>query len=184
MAKFEMVSRFAEEPEDVTIPVRATKCAAGYDLAAAENYLLNPFDVNMNDLTASAHGQKGTMLNRYSLKELADFTKSNGIRPTLVSTGVKVQLNDDEYLEISARSSLPLKHWIVVANGVGIIDADYYNNPDNEGEIFVQLINLSPFYIQISRGDVIAQGIIKKYGKVVDDSADAERLGGFGSTTK
>lgn len=180
MAKFEMVSRFAEEPEDVTIPVRATKCAAGYDLAAAENYLLNPFDVNMNNLAS----YRKTINDRFTLKELADITKSNGIRPTLVSTGVKVQLDDDEYLEISARSSLPLKHWIVVANGVGIIDADYYNNPDNEGEIFVQLINLSPFYIQINRGDVIAQGIIKKYGKVVDDSADAERLGGFGSTTK
>lgn len=59
---------------------------------------------------------------------------------------------------------------------------DYFNNPDNEGEIFFQLINLSPFAIQLKRGDKIGQGIIKTYEVVDDDRADGERLGGFGST--
>ena len=65
-----------------------------------------------------------------------------------------------------------------------IIDADYCDNPDNEGEIFFQLINLSPFAIKLNRGDKIGQGIIKTYGITDDDSATGERLGGFGSTSK
>ena len=64
-----------------------------------------------------------------------------------------------------------------------IIDADYYNNPDNEGHIFFQLINLSPFPIQLHKGDKIGQGIIKSYLITEDDSADGLRTGGFGSTS-
>ena len=69
-----------------------------------------------------------------------------------------------------------------MANSVGIIDADYYNNPDNEGEIFFQLINLSPVKIELKRGDIIGQGIIKQYLTIEDDMAAGERIGGFGST--
>lgn len=65
-----------------------------------------------------------------------------------------------------------------------IIDADYYNNPDNEGEIFLQLINLSPYPIKIQKGEYIGQGIIKPYLTIEDDKAEGERVGGFGSTTK
>lgn len=72
----------------------------------------------------------------------------------------------------------------MLANGVGIIDADYYNNPDNEGEIFFQLFNLSPFNIQIKKGEAIGQGIILPYGVIDNDAASGERLGGFGSTSK
>ena len=63
-----------------------------------------------------------------------------------------------------------------------IIDADYYNNPDNEGEIFFQIINLSPYDIIIQKGEAIGQGIIKNYLITQDDDASGERLGGFGST--
>ncbi len=182
MAKFEIVSRFAnpEYPEDaIHLPVRATKNAAGYDFAAAESYVIVPYASVMEQL---AMGEGTGFLDRYSLDDVANLTKKKTARPALIATGIKVKLADDEYLEISARSSLPLKHWLVVANGVGIIDADYYNNPSNEGEIFFQLINLSPFYIEIHKGDFIGQGIIKKYYKTEDDAADAERTGGFGST--
>ena len=64
-----------------------------------------------------------------------------------------------------------------------IIDSDYCDNPDNEGHIFLQMINLSPFPIHIRRGDIIGQGIIKSYNVVDNDSALGERVGGFGSTT-
>ena len=64
-----------------------------------------------------------------------------------------------------------------------IIDADYYNNPDNEGEIFFQIINLGAYPVKICAGDIIGQGIIKKYEIIEDDFASGERLGGFGSTT-
>lgn len=65
-----------------------------------------------------------------------------------------------------------------------IIDADYYNNPDNEGEIFLQLINLSPCDILLQKGDVIGQAIIKPYLTTEDDIASGDRIGGFGSTSK
>lgn len=64
------------------------------------------------------------------------MTKSTGAKPTLVSTGIKCQLPKDYYLELTMRSSVPLKSWITMANSIGIIDADYYNNESNEGEIF------------------------------------------------
>ena len=114
---------------------------------------------------------------------MAKLTKQSGAKPTLVSTGVKCQLDEGYYLELSVRSSTPLKYWLVLANSVGIVDADYYNNPDNEGEIFFQVINFSPFPIQLKRGDIIGQGIIKKYHMTDDDMAEGLRTGGFGSTT-
>lgn len=65
-----------------------------------------------------------------------------------------------------------------------IIDEDYYNNPDNEGEIFFQIINLSPFPIKIQKGEIIGQGIIKPYLLAEGDAAAGQRTGGLGSTTK
>ena len=119
----------------------------------------------------------------YTLTEMANFTKQLKIKPILIPTGIKCSLDPNTYLELSVRSSTPLKHWIILANGVGIIDADYYNNPDNEGHIYFQVINLSTFDIQLKKGDKIGQGIIKHYLITDDDNASGQRLGGFGSTT-
>ena len=65
-----------------------------------------------------------------------------------------------------------------------VIDADYYNNLDNEGHIYFQIINLSPFDIVLQKGEAIGQGIIKKYEITEDDNASGVRMGGFGSTSK
>lgn len=62
---------------------------------------------------------------------------------------------------------------------------DYYDNADNEGEIFFQIINLSPFDIQLKKGDRIGQGTILSYGRVSkEENIDTVRTGGFGSTEK
>ena len=176
MIKFERVSRFP----DAVLPIRKTAHSAGYDLAVAEDICVPPVVNHIKTLD----NQYTTYISTLNLKEVATLTKTLGAKPTLVSTGVKCQLDPGYYLELSPRSSTPLKYWLVMANSVGIIDADYYNNPDNEGEIFLQLINLSPFNIQLHKGDVIGQGIIKKYEVTDDDKAIGERLGGFGSTSK
>ena len=55
----------------------------------------------------------------------ASLIKENGFKPTLIPTGYKCKLPDNYYLELSIRSSSPLKYWLILANGVGIIDADY-----------------------------------------------------------
>lgn len=117
-----------------------------------------------------------------TLEEMALLTKRAQAKPTLVSTGLKCQLDPGTYLELSVRSSSPLKYWLVLANSVGNIDQDYWNNSSNEGEIFFQIINFSPFPIKIQKGEIIGQGIIAPYLTVENDSATGTRTGGFGST--
>lgn len=178
MASFAAVSRFPEGT--IKLPERKTKYSAGYDFEVAEDILIPSYWELMEKLKQ----EKMLTMSVANLDDVAALTKSTKAKPSLISTGVKCYLAQDEYLELSVRSSCPLKHWLILANSVGIIDADYCDNPDNEGEIFFQMINLAPFPIQLHKGDVIGQGIIKKYITTTDDKASGDRLGGFGSTSK
>ena len=74
----------------------------------------------------------------------------------------------------------------MLANSTGIIDADYVDNPDNEGEIFFQVINLLPFPIKIKKGEIIGQAKFVKFAVTDDDFlvGKSDRVGGFGSTTE
>ena len=63
---------------------------------------------------------------------------SKGCLPTFVHTGVKAYMQEDEVLCLYDRSSNPKKKGIVLSNSVGIVDSDYYGNPDNDGEIMLQ----------------------------------------------
>lgn len=168
---FEKVSKY---DDSIELPKRATEHSAGYDLTAADDLVIPSLFKKFLEFKPT--------FQVYSLDEVKGYLNISGFKPTLVPTGVKVKLEPDCYLSISARSSLPLKHMLLVANSPGIIDADYYNNPDNEGEIFIQLVNLSPFDIQIKKGDRIAQGIIQKYIRTADDSTTLKRTSGHGST--
>lgn len=179
MAKFEVVSKYADK--DITLPVRKTAESAGYDFVVAEDVVLDPY---MSLMSSFVDQKKDLDYMPYTIEEMAAMTKETGVKPTLVPTGVKCKLDPDTYLELSVRSSSPLKYWIMMANSVGIIDADYYNNPDNEGHIYFQLVNFSPLPIILKKGDAIGQGIIKPYLKTEDDIASGMREGGFGSTTK
>lgn len=173
---FEPVSKYLTA--GLALPERKTEASAGYDFMVAEDVILLPYQYHMS-----------TLIDNYdpafprTLKDMAQMTKQTKAKPTLVSTGMKCHMPKDVYLELSVRSSTPLKDWIILANGVGIIDADYYNNPDNEGEIFFQLINLSPFSIVLHKGDIIGQGIFKSYLTTTNDEANGVRTGGFGSTS-
>lgn len=177
---FEIVNRFADA--NLELPIRKTEHSAGYDLVAAEDVVIPSMFNMMNELLENIAFE--ILPNEYlTLETMAELTKQADFRPTLVSTGMKCKIPEGHYLELSVRSSTPLKHWIFLANGVGIIDGDYYNNPSNEGEIFLQLINLSPFNLQIKKGEAIGQGIIKPYCTVENDVHGGERVGGFGSTS-
>lgn len=107
-----------------------------------------------------------------------------GMKPTLVKTGIKVYMQDDEYLMLCNRSSNPGKKGLIMANSVGIIDKDYYGNPENDGAIMFAFFNIKEEDIQIKKGECIGQAIFKKYFIVDGDKAEGERVGGFGSTTK
>ena len=87
-------------------------------------------------------------------------------------------------LTIHIRSSLAVKRGLVLMNSVGIVDADYYNNEENEGHIYIALWNRGQEAVVIERGERIAQGIFQKYLTVTEDAAGlgSVRTGGFGST--
>lgn len=189
---FEKVSKYADV--NFELPSRKTAGSAGYDFVVAKDTVIPPYNELMAKLDYALYKDKepltDTFINgekserkAYSLDRLAKMTKETGAKPTLVSTGVKAYMPKNTYLELSVRSSCPFKYWLIMANGVGIIDSDYADNPDNEGEIFFQLINLSTVPIILHKGDIIGQGIFKPYYVTNNDKATAERTGGFGSTS-
>ena len=147
---FEIAKGF--ENQDIHLPIRKTKCSAGYDVEAAEDVTIPAF--------------------------------KPGVKPTLVKTGLKAYMPDDEYLMLCNRSSNPKKKGLILANSIGIVDSDYYENPDNDGHIMFAFFNVKAEDTIIKKGDVIGQAIFQKYLIVDNDNAEGDRIGGFGSTSK
>ena len=104
-----------------------------------------------------------------------------GGKPTLIPTGLKAYCQDDEYYILVNRSSGP-KKGLVMANSIGIIDADYYGNKSNDGHFYFQYYNVLDQDLEIKKGDVIGQVIFMKFLAVDNDRATGVRTGGFGST--
>ncbi|MFD1466398.1 dUTP diphosphatase [Lapidilactobacillus mulanensis] len=177
MRGFEVVSKY--EGQDIVLPQRQTKNAAGYDFSAAADFVLpSIWKLNFVKLFRKINNEHELMSR--------DFLKAeSAIRPLLVPTGIKAKMASDEVLMLMNRSSSPLKRFLVLPNGVGVVDADYYNNDSNEGEIFFQLVNLGPKDQLIKKGERIGQGIFMKYLVTdADQPADQTRQGGFGSSGK
>jgi dUTP pyrophosphatase len=101
----------------------------------------------------------------------------------LVPTGVKVYMQPNEYLGLHIRSGTAIKEKLTLINNCGIVDADYADNPDNEGHIMFPIMNLGNSKVVIDKGQRIGQGIFYTYYKTDNDVADGERCGGFGSTS-
>ena len=80
-----------------------------------------------------------------------------------IPTGVKAYFEDDEMLLLIVRSSTGFRYNIRLVNQVGVVDADYYNNKDNEGHIFVKIQNEGDGTVTFKAGDAVAQGIFVKY---------------------
>ena len=107
-----------------------------------------------------------------------------GMNPTLIKTGLKAYMQDDEVLFLYNRSSNPKKKGLILANSVGVIDKDYYGNPDNDGHIMFAFYNIKDEDITIKKGEAIGQGVFQKYLVTDNDEAKGQRMGGFGSTSK
>lgn len=206
MFKFEKVKRF--ENVEIAKPIRKTNSSACYDMVAAEDTVIMPMSRLTQDLGAIVASQKITpetqetvnklveqgkgnvaqemidVIATCTIDEVSALTKQTGFKPTLIPTGYKAYMEEGYSLDLYIRSSSPLKYWLMLANSTGIIDADYVDNPDNEGEIFFQVINLLPFPIKIRKGEIIGQAKFVKYQVTDDDDKQEkqERLGGFGST--
>ncbi|MDO4903418.1 MAG: dUTP diphosphatase [Limosilactobacillus sp.] len=178
---FEVVSH--KKDQGINLPKRQTAQAAGYDFEASEDFTLPSI-------------WKGNFIKAlmkiwdfgFSKKELSDedFQSADAnLKPYLVPTGIKAYMQSDEYLLLANRSSGPLKRRLILPNGIGIVDADYYNNEGNEGEIFFQLINFGLRDYHIKKGERIGQGIFMPFLTADEEVApQAQRKGGFGSTKK
>ena len=102
----------------------------------------------------------------------------------VIPTGIKCYIEGDWVLMLFPRSGLGFKYQMGLANHTGIIDSDYYNNANNEGHIMVKLVNRGDKVLPVNAGDKIVQGVFLPYGITIDDDANGERTGGFGSTGK
>lgn len=158
MRKFYVVKGF--EDKDINTPVRATRRAAGYDFEASEDVLIPSI-----------------------WKQIAAGVPKEKVKPTMVGTGIKAQMDEDEVLMMYNRSGNP-KLGLVLANGVGVVDSDYFENPGNDGHIFFAFFNFSPEDVLVSKGQKIGQGVFQKFLLTDDDKTTGIRVGGFGSTGK
>lgn len=112
-----------------------------------------------------------------------DITIRSG-ETKITFTDIKCKLNPDEVLYIYIRSSVGFNQGVVLANGTGVVDSDYFGNPDNDGNIGLPLHNYSDSLVKFKSGDRVAQGVIHK---IVNTSPNyvpstKARKGGFGST--
>ena len=120
----------------------------------------------------------------YDIRSIEEYTLKPG-ESHAFKTGVKVEMNDDEVFFIFDRSSVGFKYDVCLSNSVGVIDADFYNNPENEGHMAIKLINHGTKEFKVNIGDRIAQGIFVKFLTVDDEDKNIKiRKGGIGSTNK
>ena len=158
MRKFAVAKGY--EDKGVNLPKRATKNAAGYDFEAVEDIVIPSI-----------------------WKQILSGKVLQGIKPELVHTGIKAQMESDESLKLFNRSSNP-KLGLILANGVGVVDSDYFENPGNDGEIMFAFFNFWPKDVLVSKGQKIGQGVFQKFLLTDDDKTTGIRVGGFGSTGK
>lgn len=99
----------------------------------------------------------------------------------LVHFNVKAIMPSDIYLNLKIRSSSSVKHGIML-HCSGVIDSDFANNPENDGNIGAMFINNSDDDFVFQKGERCMQGIFLKYYTTDNDNADGKRGGGYGST--
>ena len=108
----------------------------------------------------------------------------------VIPTGIKARMNEGWVLEIYPRGKTGMNQYLRVANTVGIVDQDFYDNQKNEGHIMVKIRKESGLRdtstpttdAEFRAGDAYCQGIFKEFGVTEDDSSGGKRTGGFGST--
>ncbi|MBQ9280557.1 MAG: dUTP diphosphatase [Clostridia bacterium] len=155
------------EDKDINLPIRKTKNSVGYDLEAAEDVVIPTIWKTVFE------NVKRFMLGKHEYDE---------IKPTLIKTGLKAYFLEDEALFLANRSSNPMKKGLILANSIGVIESDYYENPDNDGHIMYAYYNFFPVDTHIKKHDAIGQAYFQKFLVADGDNATGERKGGFGST--
>ena len=143
-------------PEEVVLPVRSTQASAWYDFFASE-------DVVIPSLFKA-------------------LQKWEFVKPTFIPTHIKAFIPENMFLQLANRSGNPLKVGILMANWVWIVDADYYNNPDNEWHIQWIFWNMTADVV-IKKGQKVFQWVFVEYKTVENEEENfSERNWWFGST--
>lgn len=144
--------------EDVKLPERSTTHAAGYDFFANEEVTIPSI---WNSIWKLIRGKE--------------------VHPTYVHTHVKAKMRSNEVLCLFNRSSNPGRG-LILSNGVGVVDADYFENEGNDGDIGFGFYNIFPYAVTIKKGQKIGQGVFTSFLKTNNDTTKKTRTGGFGST--
>ncbi|MBQ6860403.1 MAG: dUTP diphosphatase [Clostridia bacterium] len=164
---FEICKDYVDK--DINLPIRKTKNSVGYDIEAAEDTVIPSIWKNIfGNFSKFIKGDKEYL----------------EIKPTLVKTGLKSYFGEDEVLMLANRSSNPGKKGLILANSLGIIESDYYENPENDGHLMYAYYNFFPVDITIKKHDTIGQAYFQNFLKADNDIAEGVRTGGFGSTDK
>jgi len=164
---FEVCSEYSDK--EINLPIRKTRTSVGYDIEAAE------------DTTIPTIWK--TIFTNIKIF-LSGKDNYEEFKPTLIPTGLKSYFCDDEVLILANKSSFPLKKGLIMANSIGIIESDYYNNCSNEGHLMFMYYNIGFKDIVIKKGESAGQAYFQKFLVADNDKADGIRTGGFGSTTK
>ena len=90
--------------------------------------------------------------------------------------GIKAYFEDDEVLYLFVRSGMGFKYNIRLCNQVAVIDADYYNNKNNEGHMWIKIQNEGDKTVKLSKGEAVVQGVFMKYLTTdTDNNRNVER---------
>lgn len=144
------------EYHNIKLPTRGTAGSAGYDFFA-------PFTIYLQGPTA-------------------DFMNRVAYHYQVIPTGIRwICDRKDVVLVCLPRSGLGFKYGTKLKNSTGIIDCDYFK-ADNFGHIKLSIAAETGCTIEAGKG--MMQGIIMPFILTDDDTATADRVGGFGSTDK
>lgn len=101
----------------------------------------------------------------------------------MIPTGIKCDMSDNMVLMMFPRSGLGSKFRFILCNTVGVVDSDYINS-DNEGHIFMNMVNNGNKELSLEQGKAFCQGVLMNYCTTTEDAVTLKRNGGFGSSDK
>lgn len=160
------------ENASIELPIRTTRTSAGFDFEAAQDIVVPPLWKMILQSSRESYNRDDTRI-------------TDRLRPTKVPTGIKSYMGEDEALFLYSRSSNSWRRFLLLADGVGVVDSDFYESEKEDGAIFFQFINFGLFAQVIKKGDRIGQGVFKKYLDADEGKARksyAKRRGGSGTT--
>lgn len=173
VARFEKVSinQFRKDFADTLYSVGLEECGSN---SFMDDYINNIY----NDLCLPRRATSGSAGYDFFIPTSFILNAGDTIK---IPTGKRCKMEPGWALMVFPRSSLGFKYQLGIANTIPIIDMDYYNS-DNEGHIFIKLVNNGDKALELSKGDKFVQGVFLPYGITEDDNANGIRNGGLGST--